>query len=139
MKNFKIQCPFADGKKIQFHLCEVKRMDGGRLMAICGTHGFRAFIPDLTKQAPEQSFDPINRPKHYVDRKFEPIDVIADNGWAEGFCLGNAYKYMARAGKKPGEPYDKDLKKAKWYLDFWVKAVEEKRVDVPALLKGPQG
>ncbi len=86
---------------------------------------------------PEKVFDEVNRPKHYADRKFEPIDVIADNGWAEGFCLGNAYKYMARAGKKDGESYEKDMAKARWYLTWWATAVAEKKLDVPSLLKGP--
>ena len=136
MAAINVACPIG-GDKIAPHFCAIEKVDGNRLMAICGPHGYRALIPGVEAEETTPAFDPINRPQHYADRKFEPIDVITDNGWAEGFCLGNAYKYMARAGKKPGEPYDKDLKKAKWYLDFWVKAVEEKRVDVPSLLKGP--
>lgn len=56
----------------------------------------------------------IDHPDHYAEgRKFEPIDVIED--WELGFCLGNALKYISRAGRK--ENYLEDLLKAKWYLE----------------------
>ena len=32
------------------------------------------------------------------------------------FCKLNAFKYMWRAGKKPGSPELEDLKKAEWYI-----------------------
>jgi len=38
------------------------------------------------------------------------------------FCLGNAIKYIWRAGKK-GQPIE-DLKKAKWYLDREIKRLK---------------
>ncbi len=34
-----------------------------------------------------------------------------------GFSLGNAVKYILRAGKKDGEPERDDLQKALWYLE----------------------
>ena len=34
------------------------------------------------------------------------------------FDLGNAIKYLWRAGQKPGEGYVRDLKKAEWYIRF---------------------
>lgn len=33
-----------------------------------------------------------------------------------GFCLGNAVKYISRAGKKDPEKLIEDLEKAVWYL-----------------------
>ena len=42
--------------------------------------------------------DNINHPKHYTDGKIEVIDFIEDKKL--GFCLGNAVKYISRAGKK---------------------------------------
>lgn len=33
------------------------------------------------------------------------------------FCIGNAVKYLWRAGSKPGETALDDLKKARWYVD----------------------
>ena len=44
---------------------------------------------------------------------FEPIDVIED--WNLGFNLGNAVKYISRAGRK--DDVITDLEKARWYLD----------------------
>ncbi len=55
---------------------------------------------------------PINHPKHYQGTKFEVIDIIED--FDLNFCLGNAIKYILRAGKK-GDRVE-DLRKAIWYL-----------------------
>lgn len=58
--------------------------------------------------------DLVNHPPHYISgRKYEPIDVIAD--WDLSFCLGNAVKYISRAGRK--DDTIQDLKKAVWYLE----------------------
>ncbi|TAK26785.1 MAG: DUF3310 domain-containing protein [Myxococcaceae bacterium] len=59
--------------------------------------------------------DPVNHPPHYggEGNVYEAIKVI--EAWELGFCLGNAVKYIARAGKK-GERVE-DLEKARWYLD----------------------
>lgn len=66
--------------------------------------------------------DPINHPLHYGGESspFEVIKVI--EAWELGFNLGNAIKYIARAGKKGPrrrrrEALLEDLKKAKWYLE----------------------
>lgn len=39
-----------------------------------------------------------NRPNvpHYTAGNIECIDYIADQGWMEGFCLGNIVKYATR-------------------------------------------
>lgn len=44
----------------------------------------------------------------------EAIDVI-EAFFPDSFHLGNAFKYIARAGKK-GDPIE-DLTKARWYVD----------------------
>ena len=67
--------------------------------------------------------DPVNRPSHYTDGKIEVIDFIEDKKL--GFCLGNAIKYIARAGKKNKDKEVEDLKKAKWYIDRRIKELEE--------------
>ena len=62
-----------------------------------------------------QNYDNVNKPKYYADeRKYEPIDVIED--WELGFCLGNAIKYISRAGRKDPSKEIEDLEKAKWYI-----------------------
>jgi hypothetical protein len=65
--------------------------------------------------ADKYKLENINHPAHYNQGKFEVIDVIED--WGLGFCLGNAVKYIARAGKKDPLAYKEDLKKAIWYLE----------------------
>jgi len=59
--------------------------------------------------------DPVNHPAHYTLGGVEVIDAI--EAWQLGFCLGNAVKYIARAGKKDPAKTLEDLKKARWYLD----------------------
>ncbi len=50
-------------------------------------------------------------PSHYTRTKIEPIDVIET--WRLGFNLGNALKYIARAGHK-GSRRDDLLKAANY-------------------------
>lgn len=66
----------------------------------------------------------INHPSHYAGgRKYEPIDVIED--WELGFCLGNAVKYISRAGRKNPDAYIEDLRKAIWYIEREIRKVEK--------------
>lgn len=58
--------------------------------------------------------DKVNHPSHYTDGKIEVIDYIEDKGF--GYHLGNAVKYISRAGKKDPDKYVEDLEKAKWYI-----------------------
>lgn len=67
--------------------------------------------------------DPVNRPSHYTDGKIEVIDFIEDKKL--GFCLGNAVKYIARAGKKHKDKEIEDLRKAIWYINRRIKELEE--------------
>ncbi len=60
--------------------------------------------------------DIINHPAHYtgVTAEIECIDIARHLN----FQLGNAFKYVWRAGKKGGKGKEiEDLKKALWYLD----------------------
>jgi hypothetical protein len=68
--------------------------------------------------------DPVNHPSHYggKDNPYETIKVI--NAWKLDFYLGNAVKYISRAGKKESELVD--LKKARWYLDCKIELLEKK-------------
>lgn len=59
--------------------------------------------------------DPVNHPSHYTSGKIEVIDFIEDKGL--GFHLGNAVKYIARAGKKDPSKTAEDLEKAVWYIN----------------------
>lgn len=67
----------------------------------------------------------INHPPHYggADNPYETIKVI--DAWGLCFNLGNAVKYISRAGKK-GEAID-DLKKARWYIDRAIQKLGEQQ------------
>lgn len=60
-----------------------------------------------------------NHPSHYTRGKIEVIDFIEDQQLP--YHLGNVIKYIARAGYK-GDKLE-DLKKARWYLDRYIKGV----------------
>lgn len=67
------------------------------------------------------SHDVINSPSHYAEgRKYEPIAVIED--WALGYHLGNALKYISRAGRK--DDVLQDLRKAAWYVNREIERLE---------------
>lgn len=67
--------------------------------------------------------DSVNHPKHYTDGKIEVIEYIEDKKL--GFCLGNAVKYISRAGKKDPDKEVEDLKKAIWYLERRITEIKE--------------
>lgn len=69
--------------------------------------------------------DPVNHPNHYCQGGIECIDameaafskqIVAD------FCICNAFKYIFRCKNKNGL---EDVKKARWYLDKYLKLYEE--------------
>ena len=67
----------------------------------------------------ENTNDPVNHPSHYTDGptlgRLECLDITR---WLP-FDLGNAFKYVWRAGKKNPAKMVEDLKKAKFYLLDW--------------------
>ena len=71
----------------------------------------------------------IDHPSHYrSDTGFEAIDVI--EAWGLGFNLGNAVKYISRAGLK-GDALE-DLRKAQWYLGREIETREAEEMQRPA-------
>ena len=72
----------------------------------------------------------VNSPKHYNKGKIEVIEYIEDQDL--GFCLGNAIKYISRAGSKQDfEGQDQitktveDLRKAIWYIERRIMEIEK--------------
>lgn len=62
--------------------------------------------------------DAVNSPSHYTAGEIETIDYIQDklnDTEFDGYCKGNALKYVSRASLKNG---DEDIEKAIWYLRF---------------------
>lgn len=68
----------------------------------------------------------VTHPAHYNAGRFEVIEVIEDQKL--GFNLGNAIKYICRAGKKDPAKKGEDLAKAVWYLQREL-ALEANRQD----------
>ena len=71
--------------------------------------------------------DPVNNPAHYTEGGIETIDYIEAKGL--GYHLGNAVKYISRAGKKGTNQGLEDLKKAQWYL---ARAIEKNEYASPS-------
>lgn len=62
------------------------------------------------------------KPQHYNSKSGrDALDVIDD--FDMGFAAGNVFKYLVRAGRKPGESSLDDLFKAKEYLQRMIDAV----------------
>lgn len=66
----------------------------------------------------------VNHPTHYNNGKIEVIDFIEDQ--LLGFHLGNAVKYISRAGKK--DDYVQDLKKAVWYINREIEKYQKEHI-----------
>ena len=97
----------------------LKELMSKRLMQ--GTH--RPAHPVLDKDLS----DPVNNPAHYTEGGIETIDYIEAKGL--GYHLGNAVKYISRAGKKGTNQGLEDLRKAQWYL---ARAIEKNEYASPS-------
>lgn len=69
------------------------------------------------------SEDKVNHPSHYNHGKIECIEYIEDQKL--DFHLGNAVKYITRAGKKNPENIIEDLEKAVWYVRRKIETLKE--------------
>ena len=70
--------------------------------------------------------DNVNHPSHYTMGQYEVLDVIEDWGLDEDMHLGNAVKYIARAGHKDPTKKIEDLQKAEFYLSRRIRLLQEK-------------
>ncbi len=70
--------------------------------------------PSFDKPQIKKTHDAVNHPSHYTEHPsgVECIQVTEHMN----FCLGNAMKYIWRAGLKSNSPVE-DLRKARWYID----------------------
>ena len=67
--------------------------------------------------------DPVNHPSHYTSGSIEVIDYIEDQKLP--YHLGNAVKYISRAGKKDKAKTVEDLQKAVWYINRYIGLLEK--------------
>ena len=66
----------------------------------------------------------IEHQNQYNPGKYEAKDVIRD--WDLNFNLGNAVKYICRAGKKDPNKLVEDLEKAATYINFELEYLKNK-------------
>ncbi len=78
--------------------------------------------------------DSVNHPKHYNEHPsgVECIDIVEHFN----FNVGNAVKYIWRAGIKSASPIE-DLKKAAWYIAREIERLEKAKAS--AYDPGPEG
>lgn len=73
---------------------------------------------------PEFKHDFVNHPKHYCDHPsgIECIEITRHHD----FAIGNAIKYLWRAGLKDSDNEIQDLKKAVWYIQDKIAQLDNK-------------
>lgn len=74
------------------------------------------------QEVSEKVCDNVNHPTHYTIGQIEAIDFIEDKEL--GFHLGNAVKYISRAGRKDADKTVEDLRKAVWYINRQIQRLE---------------
>lgn len=79
------------------------------------------FTKEMVNNQKEAPNDPI-KPTYYNDTNITPFEVIDD--WNLDFYLGNAIKYIKRAGKKKNNSRLQDLKKIREYVDQEIRLEE---------------
>lgn len=97
----------------------------GDLCKACGVPQCGLFVaPSGDVQPILGTAEQVNHPQHYggKDNPYEAIKVI--EAWQLGFCLGNAIKYISRAGKKDPTKELEDLEKAMWYLNRRIEQIQ---------------
>lgn len=83
----------------------------------------------ITKTSTQSPFDNVNHPQHYTSHPsgVECIDITRHHD----FCIGNAIKYLWRAGLKSEqglsdkEKQIEDLQKAIWYIQDEIKQLKK--------------
>ena len=97
----------------------------GCALKICSTEEcvelVRMWLEGKCKDNPPA--DNVNHPSHYTSGKIEVIDFIEDKEL--GFHLGNAVKYISRAGRKDANKTIEDLRKATWYINRQIQILEK--------------
>lgn len=92
-------------------------MDYQNLMCTNCKAGFMCSCKN--KKIKKTKKESVKHPSHYLKNTgHEVIDVI--NAWELNFSLGNAIKYIARAGRKDPNKEIEDLEKAKYYIEMQI-------------------
>jgi hypothetical protein len=82
------------------------------------------YPPSPLPTIPTAKQENVNHPNHYYgDTTYETIKVI--EAWGSDFYLGNAIKYISRAGKKDKSKEIEDLQKALWYINRKIESLKQ--------------
>lgn len=83
------------------------------------------FIEISSSTSTYKNNDSVEHPSHYTSHPsgIECIDITKHHN----FCIGNVIKYCWRAGLKDVSPKIEDLKKARKYLEFEIKRIEDEK------------
>jgi hypothetical protein len=74
-----------------------------------------------------KTYETVDHPSHYGSGATDPYEHIkVVRAWGLNYELGNATKYICRAGKKPGNDVVTELRKAIWYIEAEIKRLEGK-------------
>lgn len=79
--------------------------------------------PNSEKNRRAHTNDPVNHPDHYTSDPsgVECIQITRHRN----FNIGNAIKYLWRAGLKGRATHIEDLKKAVWYIEDEIKRLQQ--------------
>lgn len=71
----------------------------------------------------------VEHPSYYggADNPYEAIKVLREWQLDKDAYLWNVGKYLSRAGHKDGNSQLQDLTKARWYLDYKIRLLEEQQ------------
>ena len=121
---------FKDIPNNTYFVVEDLNYDQAKVVALlrCGQHYTHLGCVDITffrsKPDIKPDSDKIN-PSHYTQHPsgVECIEVTRHHN----FCVGNAIKYLWRAGLKTSESVVDDLSKARWYITEEINRLTSKK------------
>lgn len=85
----------------------------------------KQMFESLSLKKKEAAQDPVNHPKHYISDPsgIECIQITRHRN----FNIGNAIKYLWRAGLKDGNSDIQDLQKAVWYIQDEIERLQTQK------------
>lgn len=90
------------------------------------SRGGAAPVPCSCNDFMSPKAETVDHPSHYGgDTTYEHIKVV--HAWGLNYELGNATKYICRAGKKDQSKAVEDLEKAAWYLRAEIERRKQER------------
>lgn len=114
-----------DNKKLlEIHFFDDKQVAKNNLIANVKIEFKNGSLLEMSTET-----DKTIKPDYYkITTGLECIDIIEGLGLGDEFVLGNAIKYLTRAGKKYGETIDTAIDKTVYYLERFLKNNDENKI-----------